>query len=49
MQQTANKNIQTYQIEVVTLIQHQILKTNLQGCVAARGELTIRSWELKGY
>ena len=30
---TANENIQTHQVEVVVLIQHQILITNLQGYV----------------
>ena len=31
IQQTGNENTQTYQEEVVTLIYHQILVTNLQG------------------
>ena len=33
IQQTADENIQTYQVEVVVLIWHQILMTNLQGYV----------------
>ena len=33
MQQTGNENIQTYQVEVVVLIQHQILVTDSQGNV----------------
>ena len=33
IQQTADENIQTYQVEVVVLIWHQILVTNLQGYV----------------
>ena len=32
-QQTGNENIQTYQVEVVTSIRHQILMVNLQGNV----------------
>ena len=33
MQQTGNENTQTYQVEVVILIYHQILVTYLQGNV----------------
>ena len=33
MQQTGNENIQTYEVEVVVLIQHQILVTDSQGNV----------------
>ena len=33
MQQTGDENIQTYQVEVVVLIQHQILVTDSQGNV----------------
>ena len=29
----SNENTQTYQVEVVVLIKHQILVTNLQGCL----------------
>ena len=37
------------EIEVVILICHQILVTNLQGNdLKLGGELTIKSWELKG-
>ena len=32
-QQTGNENIQTYQVEAVILIWHQVLLTNLQGKV----------------
>ena len=31
IQQTGNENTPTYQVEVVVLIQHQILVTNLNG------------------
>ena len=31
MQQTGNENTQTYQVDIVVLIKHQILITNLQG------------------
>ena len=49
MQQTDNENTQTYQVKVVILIYHQILMPNLQGHLQqVRGELTIRSWDLKG-
>ena len=45
----SDENTQTFQVEVVILIKHQILITNLQGNVwQQREELTIRSWELKG-
>ena len=33
IQQTRNENTQTYQVEVVILIEHQILVTYLQGNV----------------
>ena len=33
IQQIGNENTQTYQVEVIILIQHQILVTNLQGNV----------------
>ena len=33
IQQMVNENTQTYQVEVVIFIQHQILITNLQGNV----------------
>ena len=33
IQQTGHENIPTYQVEVVILIYHQILKTYLQGNV----------------
>ena len=33
MQQTGNENTQTYQVEVIFLIYHQTLLTNLQGNV----------------
>ena len=36
--QKGDENTQTYQVEVVILISHQILINNLQKCVAARGE-----------
>ena len=40
IQQTGNENTQTYQVEVVILIKHQIFETNFQGKkrVAAKGE-----------
>ena len=42
IQQTANENIQSYQVEVI-LIQHQILITNLQGNVLQlEGRITIQ-------
>ena len=47
--QTGNENTQTDQVEIVVLISHQIPVTNLKGNINSwRGELTIRSWELKG-
>ena len=36
--QKGDENTQTYQMEVVILISHQILINNSQKCVAARGE-----------
>ena len=38
MWQTGNENTQTNQAEDVILIHHQILITNCEGCVVARGE-----------
>ena len=37
--QKGDENTQTYQVEVVILISHQILINNSQKCVAARGEI----------
>ena len=36
--QKGDENTQTYQVEAVILISHQILINNSQKCVAARGE-----------
>ena len=45
IQQTGNENIQTYQVEVVAMIQHQIMRIS----VTSRGEnlLFNSSWEMK--
>ena len=37
--QKGDENTQTYQVEAVILISHQILINNSQKCVAARGEI----------
>ena len=44
-----DENTQTYPVEVDILIKHQIIATNLwKICRGEKGELTVRSWELKG-
>ena len=51
MPQKGKENSKSYQVGVVVLIQHQLLRTNSQlkeMCSNWREELMIRSWELEG-
>ena len=44
-----NEKTKIYQVEIVVLLRFQILVTNLwENIKQPEGELTIRSWEIKG-
>ena len=46
----SNENTQTYQVEVVVLIKHQILVTNLQGSLQQlEGRINDQTLGFKGY
>ena len=50
LQQTSNKNIQTYHIEAAILIKHKVLITNLQGNVQQlQGRIDNQILRVKGF